>query len=336
MKTIAHEFWTKSGVLPLLYSVGLIVLPMSLHDIGEGIVLMSSALLQSIVITSRREHHIIDNFITPVGYTFFLLLTQGNKTFDMASMWFFWGYTLLAVFFFLVRWPGWNLLKVLLLWSLVVLSVNWQVMFLMTLLLLLPTPRPLASEIRLPLLFPHYPLRQVERAVLVMEIDNFTQWSVENDVEQVAAMLADFYEISETHVARGGGHKPEFSAGKVISRFAEAHTAVLTAADLRNCLQKPLAAYGLAIRIGLHIGQVKEGLVGSSYTQIFCLVGDIPIVAGYLCSMAYPNEILLSETLHEQVSHIAVVGSLRQIKNYTEIMTVYPLVGEKKTYDRFS
>ena len=60
-----------------------------------------------------------------------------------------------------------------------------------------------------------------------------------------------------------------------------------------------LAIHGLAVGIGLHLGEVVEGIMGSSQTRNYNIIGDTVNTASRLVSAAEPGELLVSDTLKE-------------------------------------
>lgn len=139
--------------------------------------------------------------------------------------------------------------------------------------------------------------RRVQRTVLFMDIRGFTKWSEAKSPEMVVTMLNQFYEAAENIVADGGGTKPHFIGDEVMTWFVNPKDALKTAVSLHNSINQYLEADGLGVGIGLHQGEVVEGLLGSSSTKQFDIIGDTVNTASRLMSAATPRQILISDTV---------------------------------------
>jgi len=139
--------------------------------------------------------------------------------------------------------------------------------------------------------------RRVQRTVLFMDIRGFTSWSEIKSPEMVVTMLNQFYEMSEQIVAEGGGMKPHFIGDEVMTWFVEPDDAVKTAVSLHKSINQQLETVGLSVGIGLHQGEVVEGLLGSSSTKHFDIIGDTVNTASRLMAAATPRQLLLSDTV---------------------------------------
>ena len=144
-------------------------------------------------------------------------------------------------------------------------------------------------------------LQRVERTMLFMDVRGFTAWSEATDPAQVVAMLNGYYEVAEAVIRRHRGHKPLFTADEVMTRFRNPKDAVMAAVELQNRIGDFLAPYGLSAGIGIHTGQVIEGLIGSSTTRMYNVIGDAVNTAKRLESAAGPGEILVSADTKAQL-----------------------------------
>ncbi len=141
-------------------------------------------------------------------------------------------------------------------------------------------------------------LQRVRRTILFMDIRNFTAWSERESPATVARMLEEYYDVAEEVIARFGGSPPAFIGDGVLTRFAHPDDAVAAAYSLREAVSERLQAWGLAVGIGIHMGEVIEGLMGGRHTRRFDAIGDAVNTASRLGSAAGPGEILISgETL---------------------------------------
>lgn len=169
--------------------------------------------------------------------------------------------------------------------------------------------------------------RRVERTVLFMDIRGFTHWSENKTPEMVVGMLNRFYERAEAVILSGRGRKPHFIADEVVTWFEDPLQAVETARRLRREIDILLEEYGLSVGIGLHVGEVVEGLMGSSGTRSFNVIGDVVNTASRLQSAAGPGEVLISEALADRLAIRQRLGAPRlvQAKGKQQPVQVYPV-----------
>ena len=138
-------------------------------------------------------------------------------------------------------------------------------------------------------------LRRQERALLFMDIRGFTAWSDEGAPEDVVRMLNAYYAASEEILHPLVPIKYKFTADEVMAVFADGAQALNAARQLQLIESRVLSDYGLSVGIGLHVGPVVEGLLGSTSIKAYEVIGDAVNVASRLCSAAGPGELLLSE-----------------------------------------
>jgi class 3 adenylate cyclase len=169
--------------------------------------------------------------------------------------------------------------------------------------------------------------RRTERAVLFLDIRGFTAWSETRDPETVIGMLNQFYEIAESTITEGGGHKPHFIGDEVMTWFDNPYASVEVARQLCREVNQRLQPYGLASGGGLHLGDVVEGLMGSSGTRGYNIIGDTVNTTARLCAAAQPGEVLISQALADRTALLAELKEPREIraKGKQATLTVYPL-----------
>lgn len=175
-----------------------------------------------------------------------------------------------------------------------------------------------------------YALQQarVTRAVLFMDVRGFTKWSETREPEEVVRMLNEFYAAAEAIIAPTSGVKPHFIGDEVMTWFPTAGAGLATAVALRNSLSAHLAPFNLQIGVGIHYGEVVEGLLGSAQTRNFDIIGDTVNTASRLVSAAQPGELVVSDTLLAAVGNTAPPSrDIRhiQVKGKSDLLTVYIL-----------
>jgi adenylate cyclase len=168
-------------------------------------------------------------------------------------------------------------------------------------------------------------LQRVERTMLFMDIRGFTAWTEHVDPQQAVHMLNTYYNAAETIIIDHGGHKPNFTADEIMTRFDTSEAALRTAMDLQTGLQPILASFNLAVGIGLHTGEVIEGLMGSDNTRKYDIIGDAVNTAKRLESSAGQGEIVMSaatyRALPDKLAH--VTPRTLQVKGKAEALQAF-------------
>lgn len=165
-------------------------------------------------------------------------------------------------------------------------------------------------------------LQRVEKTMLFMDIRGFTAWSEHADPQAVVEMLNRFYNAAEQVIRRHNGHKPNFTADEIMTRFADPQTALDAAQDLQQTLIPLLHDFDLMVGIGLNTGEVIEGMMGSSSTRKYDIIGDAVNTAKRLESSAGRGEIVMAATTYQALSRQPVNVALRtlQVKGKSETL----------------
>ncbi|RME06776.1 MAG: adenylate/guanylate cyclase domain-containing protein, partial [Anaerolineae bacterium] len=135
-------------------------------------------------------------------------------------------------------------------------------------------------------------LQRSERAILFLDIRGFTQWSEKHDLEQVAALLNDLYRIGENICEQYQAVKFKFIADAMMAVFSRPQQAASAALALRDEINLYLNAHNLSAGIGLHTGQVIEGLLGSPDVKFYDAIGDAVNTAQRVENASRGGEIL--------------------------------------------
>lgn len=139
-------------------------------------------------------------------------------------------------------------------------------------------------------------LKRVERTILFMDIRGFTTWSEQHDPAEVVSMLNEYYSMAEEVIDAHHGFKIQLTADEIMTRFYEPDTALLAARALQARTQSLLAKFDLGAGIGLHTGEVIEGIIGSSKTKQYGIIGDTVNTASRLQNAAKKGEVMVSRT----------------------------------------
>jgi len=174
-------------------------------------------------------------------------------------------------------------------------------------------------------------MKQKNRTVLFMDIRGFTRWSESQSPEVVAAMLNQYYQLSETILSQHTV-KMKFSADEVMAVFsAPIERCVAVSLELRSGIDQILAKHQLGAGIGIHTGLLVEGLLGSKDVKFYDAIGDTVNTAKRIESDAGFSEILISESVRDQLGAKISVGSERQIKvkGKENLLTVFALQNQQ-------
>jgi class 3 adenylate cyclase len=150
-------------------------------------------------------------------------------------------------------------------------------------------------------------LQRITRAVLFMDIRGFTAWSERKSPEQVVTMLNQYFEAAEeawnaTHVI-----KVKYTGDEIMAVFATAAEAVAMARQLMRVTGRALRQYELSAGIGVHQGDLVEGIIGSKQVKAYDILGDTVNTAKRICDQAHGDEILLSEAVYQALAPETIV-----------------------------
>jgi class 3 adenylate cyclase len=141
--------------------------------------------------------------------------------------------------------------------------------------------------------------RRTRRSVLFADIRGFTRWSEQHSPEEVLLMLDGVYSAAEAACARFRPARTKHTGDEVMMFFAEPVVAAEAALALREEVGAFLALYDLHVGIGLHHGEVIEGLVGASRTKAYDILGDTVNTAKRVSDHAKPGRIVVTFTFYE-------------------------------------
>jgi len=166
------------------------------------------------------------------------------------------------------------------------------------------------------------------RTVLFGDIRGFTAFSEVNEAKVVVAILERLYFIVENTISEYGGFKPEFIADEFITFFDDTKHAVDCSLALGKIVNDFLEPYGLGIGIGIEVGNVLEGLVGSHQSKKYTVIGQSVNVAARLQASAKARQILVSREVLKQVKGLQAenVPGL-DLKGVSSDFEVFSLLG---------
>ena len=170
----------------------------------------------------------------------------------------------------------------------------------------------------------HIEGERLEVGLFFCDLRGFTHLSASLEPTQVRAMLNAFYELTTDAILEYGGTIMKFVGDEVFAVFGaplpvDHHTqraldcAQLIqrrAPELRDMLAEieiPEVRFG----IGLNAGEVVAAHVGDSRRRQYDVVGDTVNLGSRLCGQAGPGEIVIKESLLDQLSRkpeVEIIG----------------------------
>lgn len=152
-------------------------------------------------------------------------------------------------------------------------------------------------------------------AVMFCDVVGSTRWSEQLEAEDWREVLADFQRACAGTIERLDGHLAQYLGDGIMAYFGYPRTheddaeraaraaleIVAAVAELRDQVH---AEHGvpLEVRVGLHVGRVVIGGVGTANRREVLALGEAPNVAARLQGLANPGEIVLSEDLRKLVA----------------------------------
>jgi adenylate cyclase len=181
-----------------------------------------------------------------------------------------------------------------------------------------------------------------EVTVLFCDIRGFTPLAERLSPEQVVSLLNEFYTLMIETTFKHDGTLDKFLGDAVMAVFGapiahpdHAIRAIKTALDMRSGvgeLNERRMAQGkepIGIGIGLSLGEVVAGTVGTEARMEYTVIGDSVNLAARLVANARPSgRILISQRTYERVQHLVEAKSLGplKVKGKEEEVEVYEVL----------
>ena len=181
-----------------------------------------------------------------------------------------------------------------------------------------------------------------EATVLFCDIRGFTRLSERLSPEEVVSLLNEFYTLMIETTFKHDGTLDKFLGDAIMAVFGapiahpdHAARAVRTALDMRAAvaeLSERRVARGkdpFQVGIGVSLGEVVAGTVGTEERMEYTVIGDSVNVAARLQDKARPGSILLSRRTYEAVQDLVDAKPLgaMKVKGKEEELEVYEVRG---------
>jgi adenylate cyclase len=170
-------------------------------------------------------------------------------------------------------------------------------------------------------------------AILFADIRGYTEFSEDRDPETVVEVLNHYFQRQADIVSEYGGDIDKFVGDQIMAVFhgeAMSQNAVACSLAIQGVmveLGREYAKAELEIGIGVDVGDVVVGAMGSSQRMDYTVLGDHVNVAARLCSNAAPKETLITESVYKEVrgSQAFALKALEpiQVKGKAKALKVY-------------
>ncbi|HNX24741.1 MAG TPA: adenylate/guanylate cyclase domain-containing protein [Spirochaetota bacterium] len=139
------------------------------------------------------------------------------------------------------------------------------------------------------------------RKVLVLffsDVRGFTTYSESRDPEAVISSLNKILSLQSDIINKFGGDVDKFVGDEVMAVFKDPAAAIDAALEIQKKMSEERHTFDdLHVGIGVHIGEVMQGDVGSADMRDYTVIGDNVNTAARLESVAGKDEILISENI---------------------------------------
>ncbi|HSN85952.1 MAG TPA: adenylate/guanylate cyclase domain-containing protein [Thermoanaerobaculia bacterium] len=174
--------------------------------------------------------------------------------------------------------------------------------------------------------------------VLFSDIRGFTSLSEAMSPDEIASLLTEYFTVMVEIVFEHGGTLDKFIGdalmalwGAPLSRDDDADRATRAAMAMQRALRRLNEEWSrqgrptLSIGIGISVGDVFAGNIGSDRRLEYTVIGDAVNTAARLCSEAGPGEILISGSLHRALANPPRVEALEPLplKGKAQAVPVY-------------
>jgi len=154
-------------------------------------------------------------------------------------------------------------------------------------------------------------------AVMFSDVRGFTHYSETQDPEAVIELLNQVLSVQAGIVERHGGDINKFIGDAVFAWFAgddRSRRAVAAAREIVAVLDAKFAGQpGTQVGIGIHLGELVVGAVGSEDRRDYTAIGSVVNKAARLCSHALEGQILLSKEAAAELNDSAALAPLPPI-----------------------
>jgi adenylate cyclase len=154
-------------------------------------------------------------------------------------------------------------------------------------------------------------------AILFADVRQFTTFSETRDPEEVISLLNEVLSIEAEVTKKHNGDIDKFVGDALIAWFSgddRSARAIRAADEMISTLQSRFGGRpGTTIGVGIHVGEVVVGSIGSQSRMDYTAIGSVVNLAARLCSSAAAGQILVSEAVRTELSDGAMLRPLPPI-----------------------
>jgi class 3 adenylate cyclase len=168
-------------------------------------------------------------------------------------------------------------------------------------------------------------------AILFADVRKFSNFSETRDPEAVIKLLNDVLSCEAGVIKKHNGDIDKFVGDAVIAWFSgedRCLRAVRAADEMITTLRTRFSGQpGTVIGVGIHVGEVVVGSVGSSDRKDYTAIGSVVNMTARLCSNAQPGQILVSQAVAAELNHAVSVRPLPplSLKGFSEPVPVFEI-----------
>lgn len=172
-------------------------------------------------------------------------------------------------------------------------------------------------------------------AILFVDVRQFSQFSETRDPQAVIQLLNEVLSSEADIVRKHGGDIDKFIGDALVAWFSgdgRCFRAVSAADEMITTLQARFGGQpGTTIGVGIHVGEVVVGSIGSSARKDYTAIGSVVNMTARLCSSAHPWQILVSKAVTAELNNQVAVRPLAPLtlKGFSEPVPVFEVMPVK-------
>jgi class 3 adenylate cyclase len=154
-------------------------------------------------------------------------------------------------------------------------------------------------------------------AILFADVRQFSNFAETRDPEVVIQLLNQVLSIEADTVKKHGGDIDKFVGDEVVAWFSgpdRCQRAVRAGNEMIASLQSRFNGQpGTTIGVGIHVGEVVVGSIGSAERRDYTAIGSTVNLAARLCASAHAGQILVSQAVAKELGDQADLKPLTPI-----------------------
>jgi class 3 adenylate cyclase len=174
-------------------------------------------------------------------------------------------------------------------------------------------------------------------AILFADVRQFTTFSETRDPEEVIGLLNEVLSVEAEITKKHGGDIDKFVGDALIAWFSgddRCVRAVRAADEMISTLGARFGGKpGTTIGVGIHVGEVVVGSIGSHTRMDYTAIGSVVNLAARLCSSASAGQILVSQAVRAELGAETTLKPLPPIslKGFRAPVEVFEVSMARKT-----